>query len=127
MAEQGVHVVLWRDGDHWVAWCLEYDVASQGDSEEHAMEMIHEAVELHIEDMTAEELERAFIPVDSEPLVREMTIRAPALLNRGGDSSTGTNRHRTCTTTREPHPVAGPLSGRNQKRHSAGLATAARR
>ncbi|MBM2826881.1 MAG: hypothetical protein HW403_945 [Dehalococcoidia bacterium] len=82
MVQQDVHVVLWRDGDQWVAWCLEYDVASQGDSENHAMAMIQEAVELHIEDMTSEELDRAFIPVDSTPIVQEMTIRAPALLNR---------------------------------------------
>ena len=82
MAQQKVHVVLWREGDQWVAWCLEYDVASQGDSEQHAMAMIQEAVELHIEDMTVEELERASIPVESTPIVREITIRAAAVLNR---------------------------------------------
>jgi predicted RNase H-like HicB family nuclease len=79
---QEVHVVLWQDGDQWVAWCLEYDVVSQGNSEQHALEMIQEAVELHIEDMTPEELEREFIPVESTPVVREMTIRAPAILQR---------------------------------------------
>jgi predicted RNase H-like HicB family nuclease len=82
MKRQKVHVVLWQDGDQWVAWCLEYDVASQGNSEQHALEMIQEAVELHIEDMTPEELDRAFIPVESTPVVREMTIRAPAILQR---------------------------------------------
>jgi predicted RNase H-like HicB family nuclease len=80
MRQQKVHVVLWQDGDQWVAWCLEYDVASQGNSEQHAMEMIQEAVELYIEDMTREELEEEFIPVESTPVVREMTIRAPAIL-----------------------------------------------
>ncbi len=82
MVQQKVHIVLWQEGDQWVAWCLEYDVASQGDSEEHALAMIREAVELHIEDMTREELERVSIPVDSFPLVRELDIRAPAVLNR---------------------------------------------
>ena len=80
MRQQKVHVVLWQDGGQWVAWCLEYDVASQGNSEQHAMEMIQEAVELHIEDMTPEELEAEFIPVESTPAVREMTIRVPAIL-----------------------------------------------
>jgi len=80
MGQQKVHVVLWQDGDQWVAWCLEYDVASQGNSEQHAMEMIQEAVELHIEDMTREELEGEFIPVECTPVVREMTIRVPAIL-----------------------------------------------
>jgi predicted RNase H-like HicB family nuclease len=84
MAEQNVHAVIYKDteSDQWVAVCLEYDIATQGDSEEHAMEMIREAVELHIEDMSPEELEEAFIPVDSMPVVRELTIRAPAILKR---------------------------------------------
>ena len=81
MGKQQVHVILFREGDDWVAKCIEYGVASQGDSEEQAMAMIQEAVELHIEDMTPEELERIYIPVDSTPLVRELTIRAPSLLN----------------------------------------------
>jgi predicted RNase H-like HicB family nuclease len=84
MAQQTVHAVIYKDADsdQWVAVCLEFDVASQGDSEDHALKMIREAVELHIEDMSAEELERAFIPVDSMPVVRELTIRAPAILKR---------------------------------------------
>ncbi|MDP2936467.1 MAG: type II toxin-antitoxin system HicB family antitoxin [Dehalococcoidia bacterium] len=82
MAQQNVHVVLWKECDQWVAWCLEYDVASQGDSEDHAMAMIQEAVELHIEDMSQEELERVFIPVDSTPVVRETIVRATAILKR---------------------------------------------
>lgn len=84
MAEQNVHIVLYEDkeSNQWVAWCLEYDVASQGDSEQHALEMIKEAVELHIEDMTPEQLEEALIPVGSEPVVRELKIRAPAILHR---------------------------------------------
>jgi predicted RNase H-like HicB family nuclease len=81
MAKQKVHVVVFKEGDDWVANCLEYDVASQGDSEEHALAMIREAVELHIEDLTPEDLERIYIPVDSTPVVRELTIRAPSLFN----------------------------------------------
>ncbi len=77
-----MRVVLWKECDQWVAWCLEYDVASQGDSEDDAMAMIQEAVELRIEDMSQEELEGAFIPVDSMPIVRQTTVRAPAILNR---------------------------------------------
>ena len=84
MADQKVHIVVYKDGesDQWVALCLEYDVASQGDNAEHALEMIREAVELHIEDMTPEQLEEIYIPVGSEPIVREISIRAPAILNR---------------------------------------------
>ncbi|MEX1255907.1 MAG: type II toxin-antitoxin system HicB family antitoxin [Dehalococcoidia bacterium] len=84
MAEQTVHAVIYKDAesDQWVAVCLEYDVTTQGDSEDDALKMIREAVELHIEDMSAEELETAFMPVDSTPVVRELNIRAPAILKR---------------------------------------------
>jgi predicted RNase H-like HicB family nuclease len=84
MPKQKVHVVIYKDNESnaYVAFCLEYDVSTQGDNEEHALEMIREAVELHIEDMSAEDLERIFIPVDSKPTVHEINISAPALLNR---------------------------------------------
>ena len=81
MGNQKVHIVLFREGDDWVADCIEYSVASQGVSEEHAMAMIQEAVELHVEDLNPEELERIYVPVDSTPVVRELIIRAPSLLN----------------------------------------------
>ena len=50
MTEQTLHAVIYKDAesDQWVALCLEYDIATQGDSEEHALEMIQEAVELHL-------------------------------------------------------------------------------
>jgi len=83
MPKQKVHVIIYRDaeGDQWVAHCLEYDVTTQGDNEEHALAMIKEAVELHIEDMTTAELERIYVPVDSMPVVKELVVRAPTLLN----------------------------------------------
>ena len=83
MPKQSLHAVIYKDAnsEQWVAVCLEYDVATQGDSEQHAFEMIQEAVELHIEDMTKEELERIYIPVGSEPLVRNFEVRAPAILH----------------------------------------------
>ena len=84
MAKQKVHVVIYKDpeSEQWVALCLEYDVATHGDNEEHAIQMIKEAVGLHIEDMSAEDLERIYIPVDSKPTVHEISISAPALLKR---------------------------------------------
>ena len=47
MAKQKVHVVIYKDAesDQWLASCLEVDVTAQGDSKEHALEMIKEAVE----------------------------------------------------------------------------------
>ncbi len=40
---------VWREGDWYVAQCLEIDVASQGESEEKAVENLQEALELHFE------------------------------------------------------------------------------
>lgn len=41
-----------REGDGFVAQCLEVDVASQGDSVEDAMRNLREALELHFDDRT---------------------------------------------------------------------------
>ena len=82
MAEQNVHAVIYKDAqsDQWVAVCLEYDVVTQGDSEEHALEMIKEAVELHLEDMSAEEIEALHQEIEGEPRMHEVSIHAPSLL-----------------------------------------------
>jgi predicted RNase H-like HicB family nuclease len=40
---------VWREGDWHVAQCLEVDVASQGESEEDALEKLREALELYFE------------------------------------------------------------------------------
>ncbi len=40
---------VWREGDWHVAQCLEVDVASQGESEEEALQNLREAVELYFE------------------------------------------------------------------------------
>ncbi len=38
-----------KEGDWYVAQCLEVDVASQGETEAQAMENLREALELHFE------------------------------------------------------------------------------
>jgi predicted RNase H-like HicB family nuclease len=38
---------VWREGVWYVARCLEVDVASQGESEEEALENLREAIELY--------------------------------------------------------------------------------
>ena len=40
---------VWREGDWYVAQCLEVDVASQGESEEEALKNLREALELYFE------------------------------------------------------------------------------
>ena len=45
-----VQVEAHQEEDAWVATCPALDVASQGDSQDHALEMLKEAVELFVED-----------------------------------------------------------------------------
>ncbi len=40
---------IWREGEWYVAQCLEVDVASQGESEEAAVSNLREALALHFE------------------------------------------------------------------------------
>ena len=40
---------VWQEGDWYVAQALEVDIASQGESEEEALENLREALELHFE------------------------------------------------------------------------------
>jgi predicted RNase H-like HicB family nuclease len=40
---------IWREGDWYVAQCLEIDIASQGTTEEEALANPREALELHFE------------------------------------------------------------------------------
>lgn len=40
---------IWREGEWFVAQCLEVDVASQGASEDEALANLREALELHFE------------------------------------------------------------------------------
>ena len=40
---------VWREGNWYVAQCLEIDIASQGESEDEALRNLREALELHFE------------------------------------------------------------------------------
>ncbi len=65
-----VEVVVIRDGDQFTAQCLNFDVASCGDTPEEAIAMVKEAVELHLDGMTDAEVDSArtvshhTVPVD---------------------------------------------------------------
>ena len=44
---------VWREGDWFVAQCVDVDVASQGRSEDEALANLKEALELHFEEPRA--------------------------------------------------------------------------
>lgn len=47
--ERTFSATVWQEGDWLVAQCLQIDVASQGRTEEEALENLREALELHFE------------------------------------------------------------------------------
>ncbi len=40
---------VWREGEWYVAQCLQVDIASQGETEEESVKNLQEALELHFE------------------------------------------------------------------------------
>jgi predicted RNase H-like HicB family nuclease len=44
---------VWKEGEWYVSQCLEIDVASQGKTEEEALENLREALELYFEEPRA--------------------------------------------------------------------------
>jgi predicted RNase H-like HicB family nuclease len=84
MDKKTLHAVIYKDAgsDQWVASCIEYDIATVGDSEEHALAMIQEAAQLHLEDIEEAQLEDIDNEVGSSPVVRSFKISAPSILKR---------------------------------------------
>lgn len=50
MSEQSLNVVIYREGDVYVAQCLDVDVASDGASQAEARENLREALELYFDE-----------------------------------------------------------------------------
>jgi len=63
--------VIEREGDGYVALCPEFDIASQGDSIEHARENLQEALELFFECAPPDEISRR---VHSEVYVTKVEV-----------------------------------------------------
>lgn len=56
---------VWREGEWYVAQCIEVDVASQGRTEEEALFNLREALELHFEPPVATVMPR-IRPLETE-------------------------------------------------------------
>lgn len=52
----GFSVVVLREANSYSAWCPDLDVASQGDTVKEAIANLKEALELHLECLSSEEL-----------------------------------------------------------------------
>lgn len=59
---------VWKEGEWFVSQCLDVDVASQGHTEEEALENLKEALELHFEPPVA----------THPPVVRQIEVEVGA-------------------------------------------------
>ncbi len=59
---------VWQEGEWFIAQCIEVDIASQGETEEEALENLREALELHFTPPVA----------TIAPLVRTLEIEVAA-------------------------------------------------
>lgn len=65
-----MQTVVFREGEHFVAQCLDVDVSSFGESEENALLNLREALELYFEDAPADAVARV-----EGPAVRRLTLQ----------------------------------------------------
>lgn len=63
-----LQIILWKEGEYFVAQCLNVDVSSFGDSKVKALANLKEALELYFEDSTQE------LPTVEQPEVIPMTL-----------------------------------------------------
>jgi predicted RNase H-like HicB family nuclease len=64
--------VVYREGDHHVAQCLNVDVSSFGDSEVEALENLREALELYFEDASESDADVTRV---EDPEVRTLHVQ----------------------------------------------------
>ena len=72
VSQRNVQVVIYREGDGFVARCLDVDVASDGATEDEARENLREALELHFEEPAGP---AAYEPV-GEAHVEQLTLKS---------------------------------------------------
>jgi predicted RNase H-like HicB family nuclease len=70
MSQFNLQSVVYREGEHYVAQCLNIDVSSFGDTEAEALTNLQEALELYFEDAPASDASSV-----EAPEVRTLTLQ----------------------------------------------------
>lgn len=70
MSKLDLQSVVYREGEHYVAQCLNVDVSSFGDTEAEALANLQEALELYFEDAPASDATSV-----EAPEVRRLTLQ----------------------------------------------------
>lgn len=64
--------IVWQEGPHYVAQCLNVDVSSFGDNKEEALDNLKEALELFFEDASRDQIQQ----IDNPEIVTTSLERA---------------------------------------------------
>lgn len=70
MSDLNLQSVVYREGEHYVAQCLNLDISSFGNTEADALANLQEALELYFEDAPASDA----VPVEAAE-VRALTLQ----------------------------------------------------
>jgi predicted RNase H-like HicB family nuclease len=62
MNQIGLKNVVWKEGKYYVAWNINTSVSSFGESKKEALESLHEALELHLEDVPLSKINKVENP-----------------------------------------------------------------
>ena len=71
MSTLNLQSVVYHEGEHYVAQCLNVDVSSFGDTEAEALANLQEALELYFEDAPASD-----VTLIDAPEVRALTLQS---------------------------------------------------
>jgi len=72
MKQNHFQSVVWREGNHFVAQCLNVDISSFGASREEALRNLDEAISLYLDDAEEQEIE---IQKVEEPEIVGITVK----------------------------------------------------
>lgn len=70
MENIALNSIVWQEGEHFVAQCLNVDVSSFGSSREEALSNLKEALELYFEDAPADSIQSIENPEIITTLIR---------------------------------------------------------
>jgi len=72
MKEIALNSILWQEGEHFIAQCLNVDVSSFGSTKEEALANLKEALELYFEDASVDDIQL----VKNPELITTSLVRA---------------------------------------------------
>jgi hypothetical protein len=62
-----LRVVFYREGERWIAHCLEFDLVGDGDTKEEALRLLAEAIAVQVDaSLEGDNLANLFTPADGE-------------------------------------------------------------